>query len=132
MKNSLRHLKDGGYGFFRMLADKASVKTKIMGIVLGLVLLLGLGVTLQIQFSLPKALNEQLEKRAISIARDVAARSTDLVLTNNVFALYELAKDTAKNNEDVRYVLILDRAGNVLAHTFAGLFSYGGPYPAAL
>ncbi|MCL4515817.1 MAG: HAMP domain-containing protein [Firmicutes bacterium] len=120
MKNGLRYLKDRGYHFFGMLADKASVKTKIMGIVLGLVLLLGLGVTLQIQFSLPRALNEQLEKRAISIARDVAARSTDLVLTNNVFALYELARDTAKNNEDVRYVLILDRAGNVLAHTFAG------------
>jgi signal transduction histidine kinase len=93
-----------------------------MGIVLGLVLLLGLGVTFQIRASLSRTLADQLDKQAISIARDVAARSTDLILTNNTFALYELLRDTVDNNQDVRYVFILDPSGEVLVHTFGDRF----------
>jgi signal transduction histidine kinase len=54
----------------------------------------------------------------VSIARDLAARSTDPILTNNLFALHELARDTLENNPDVRYVLVLGPGSEVLAHTF--------------
>ncbi len=95
-----------------------SVRTKIMGIVLSLMLLLGLGVTVEVRLVMQRTLSDQLEQRGVSIARDLAARSTDLILTNNTFALFELVRDTVENNADVRYAFVLDSRGNVLVHSF--------------
>ena len=106
------------------LADSVSVQIKIMGIVLGLVVLLGLGATLELRNRTAALLGRELDERAVSIARDLAARSSDLILTNNTYGLYELARDTLENNRDVRYVLVLDHNGAPLAHTF-------GAYPPA-
>jgi len=95
-----------------------SVRTKIMGIVLGLVFLLGVGVTLQVRTVLTRTLSEELEQRGISIARNLAARSTDLILTNDLFGLHELLRDTVENNADLRYAFLLDTEGHVLVHSF--------------
>lgn len=78
------------------LADSVGVQTKIMGIVVGLILLLGLGATLELRQRNADALGHELDGRAISIARDLAARSSDLILTNNTFGLYELARDSTR------------------------------------
>lgn len=102
----------------RPLADAISLRIKIMGIILLLVLLMGLGVTLQMRASLRSSLGQQLEQQGISIAWDVAARSTDYIFTNNLYSLHELVKDTMVNNENVRYVFIIDPGGEVLVHTF--------------
>lgn len=98
-------------------ANSVSVRIKIMGIVLGTILLLGAGMTWEVRESMIDTLNGQLEKRGVSIARDVSARATDLILTNNLYALYELLRDTVENNEDVRYVIVLDQNRNVVLNT---------------
>lgn len=104
------------------IAGGVSVQAKIMGIVLGLVFLLGLGVTYQVRQIMTRTLIHQLEERGISLSRGLAARSTDLVLTNNLFALHELLRDTVENNSDVRYAFLLDAQGQILVHIFAGGF----------
>lgn len=96
-----------------------------MGIVLGLVLLLGFGITWEVRASMTTALTTRLEERGVSIARDLAARSTDYILINNTYALYELLKDTLRNNSDLRYAFVLDENGRVLVHSFEGGFPRG-------
>jgi signal transduction histidine kinase len=91
-----------------------------MGIVVILILIFGLSITFQLQDSLSTTLTEELEKQGVAITRDLAARSTDLILTNNHFDLYQLLKDTVKNNETVRYALILSTDSHVLSHSFTG------------
>jgi signal transduction histidine kinase len=95
-----------------------SIRVKIAGMVVGVVLLLGLGVTLQVRARLAADLGQSLQERGIAITRDLAARSTDLILTGNTFALYALVRDTLENNADVRYVFILGPEGQVLVHSF--------------
>jgi signal transduction histidine kinase/HAMP domain-containing protein len=95
-----------------------SVHTKILGMVAGVVLLLGLAVTLLVRARLQAELGASLEERGMAIARDLAARSTDLILTDNKFALAQLIRDTLENNPDVRYVFVLDPNGVVLVHSF--------------
>lgn len=95
-----------------------SVRAKIMGIALGLVLLLGFGAILQVRWTMRSVLDLELEERAASIARDVAARAADLILIDDLFSLRDLVRDTLESNQDVRYVFILDGQRNVLAHTF--------------
>ncbi len=99
-----------------------SVRTKILGIVLAVILLPGLLVTYQVRSALVRTMREQLQQQSLSVARDVAARSTDLVLINDLYALSRLLQDTQKYDPDVRYLFILDTEGHVLAHTFEGGF----------
>ncbi len=95
-----------------------SVRAKILGMVAGVVLLLGLAVTLQVRARLQADLSASLEERGAAITRDLAARSADLILTENTFALYQLIRDTLENNPDVRYVFMLNTDGQVLVHSF--------------
>lgn len=102
-----------------------SIRVKIMGIVLMLIMILGLGITFQIRSSLVGTLTDELEGHGVSVARDLAARSTDLILTDNSFDLYQLLKSTVDNKADVRYAFILRPDGSVLSHSFSGGFPVG-------
>jgi len=99
-----------------------SVRSKIVGLSLGLVLLMGTAAALMAQSSFLKSTTEELERRGGSIARDVGARGVDMLLTHNVLGLHELLAETMANNEDVRYVVMLDSKGRVAAHTFGKNF----------
>ncbi|MCS6872133.1 MAG: HAMP domain-containing protein [Anaerolineae bacterium] len=102
-----------------------SIRTKILGIVLGLVSLFGLTITVQVRTALTQALEQQLQEQAISVGRDLAARATDLLLINNLYALHELLHDTLANNPNVRYAFILNPDDAVVVHTFGEGFPVG-------
>ena len=95
-----------------------SVRVKIMGIAVGLLLLFGVGVVIQVQRVTRATLTRELDERAVSIARDMAARAADLVLLEDFISLRDLVLDILTSNKDVRYIFVLDGRGNVLAHTF--------------
>ncbi len=102
--------------------SRVSLRVKIMGIALLMIAVLSLGLTLQTRTILARSMERELEQRALSIARDLAFRSTDLILTNNLYSLYVLTRETVRNNEDVRYAFVVDPQGNLLAHSFEGGF----------
>lgn len=115
-------------GWLRLwhLISSVSVRAKILGMMLGLVLLLGLGVTVQVRTLVTQTMDVQLEEQSISVGRDLAARATDLLLTNDLYALQQLLKETQANNANVRYAFVVDHNGQVVAHTF------GDGFPLAL
>ncbi|MGC8827390.1 MAG: ATPase, partial [Anaerolineae bacterium] len=106
------------------LIGGVSLRTKIMGIALAMLAILGIGITLQVRQIMGEALTWELEQRGISIAQTLAVQSTDLVLTNNLFSLYELSKETVRSHPDVRYAFLLDADHHLLAHSFEGGFPY--------
>jgi len=110
---------------FWRVAGAVSVRTKILGIVLWLVLLLGVGITVQVRIVMHDALADRTESQGVSIARDLAARTTDLILINDLYALHELLAETLTNNPDVRYAFILNADGEILAQTFGDGFPKG-------
>ncbi len=108
-------------GVFNQFLDwllSFGIRYKVMGIALGLVLLLGLATALQVRLEMQRTLTAELDKRGQSIARDLATRSVDLILTNDLFRLQELLRETVANNSDVRYAFIVDPGGQVLVHSF--------------
>ncbi|MCB8816660.1 sensor histidine kinase [Desulfosporosinus shakirovi] len=98
------------------------VQNKILGLVVGIVILLSGMIVWEMGNILTNNLRDQLDKRAVSIGSDVAARAANQLLINNAYAVYELLQDTLKNNEDVLYIFVVDPQGNVLAHTFGEAF----------
>jgi len=111
--------------FFLWLRNRAlsvSIRIKVMGIALGMVLLLGLSITSQVRESFKKELREELQISGVSIAREMASRASGFILTPNRFALSLLVKDILENNQDIRYAFILSPSNEVLAHTFENGF----------
>lgn len=95
-----------------------NIRVKILGMTLGLLLLLGLGVMLQVRSSMASTLRAQLEDESMAIGRDLAARATDFILLNDLINLQKLITETQTNLPDVRYAFIVDKSGQVLTHTF--------------
>jgi len=106
------------------LIGGVSLRWKIMGIALAMLGILGLGITLQVRQMMGQALTWELEQRGISTAQTLAAQSTDLVLTNNLYTLFELTMDAVQNHPDVRYAFVLDAQRRLLAHSFQGGFPF--------
>lgn len=107
---------------FWQIAGAVNIRVKILGIVLGLVLLMGAVVTFQVRATLTQTMNTQFQDQAISVAHDIAARSTDLILINDLYGLHQLLRDTLANNSNVRYAFVVSHEGRVLAHTFGDGF----------
>ena len=95
-----------------------SVRTKILGIVLALTVLLGLGITWQVRAVMQRTFFSELDNRGLSVASDLAARSVDPILLSDTFGLYQLLTDTVANHPDALYAFVVDDGGQVLAHTF--------------
>lgn len=114
MRRILRH--------FWEIAGAVSVRTKIFGIVLGSTLLLSLGFAVQTRLALRDVLEQKSRELGISIAHDLASRSTDLILINDLYAVHQLLNEARSSFSDVRYAFIVDPSGYVIAHTFGRRF----------
>ena len=110
------------YRRFWNIAGAVSVRAKILGIVLGLVALLGVGITIQARYALTATMTTQLEEQSVSVSRDLAARSTDPILLNDLLGLHDLLDETIANNPNIRYAFLVDGQGQVIVHTFDGGF----------
>jgi signal transduction histidine kinase len=104
------------------IAGAVSVRAKILGIVLGFIILLGAGVTIQARYALAATMTAQLEEQSVSVSRDLAARATDPILLNDMLGLHDLLNETLANNPNVRYAFIVDPQGQVITQTFEGGF----------
>lgn len=103
-------------------SQSVGIRWKMMGLAVAAVLSMGVPAAILAQSALLSFGGAELDRRGASIAADIVARSTDLLLTHNALAMMELLADTMKNNEDVRYVAILDAKNQAVAHTFPGSF----------
>ena len=102
-----------------------SIRVKILGMALVLVLLLGGGVTLQVRAVLTRTLTQELRDQSVSLARDLAARTAGPLLINDLYDILQLLRETRTNNPDVRYAFVLDSDDRIVAHTFSGAFPPG-------
>ena len=107
--------------FFHLVKSKilsVSLRVKVMGIALGMVLLLGITITYHVRERFKEELREELKMAGISSARELASRSSGFILTPNQFALNLIAKDIIENSLDARYAFVVSPSNNIFALTF--------------
>lgn len=95
-----------------------SIRGKVMGVALAVVLISGAATIVRARLVIAQAVGQQLDERTISIARILALQSQDPVLTGDDYALHELVLGTVRAYRDVRYAFVVGPDGDVLAHTF--------------
>ncbi|SFL83903.1 ATP-binding protein [Pelosinus propionicus] len=109
-----------------------SIYYKINGIIISMLLLLSIIIGFIMMDTTTKLLDQQIEKRGAEMAAYVAALSSNDILLDDNYALFDRINQTKNNTEDVRYILITDSAGRILAHTFAGNLPKGLPIKLSL
>ncbi len=97
------------------------LRTKFLLGAIGLVMITGLVIIIFVRISLVKKLNAEFQQRAVSMARHIAKESEAPLLTENIILL-KLHFMKAKSTNNLVYIFILNRDGNVHAHTFGNKF----------
>ena len=95
-----------------------ALRFRIVIAIAALILVLGLGGTLHARFTLSGISEDDLESRALAVSRDIEEDAGEDLLTNDIFGLYGRIRDTMANNDDIRYIVVLDADGTVRASTF--------------
>lgn len=96
-----------------------SLRYKIVAAMAVLVLALGLGGTIHARLTLSDISQDELEKRAITVANDIASHAPEPLLTNDIYGLYRHISGILAANTDIRYIVVLDPQGEVKVSTFS-------------
>lgn len=104
--------------------NKLSLKNKIFISCLGFILLVSLVIALFTRWLLISSLTTELKKRGTGIAQSIADSARVYMLTKNKAELTAIAYDARLGNRKniVRYLIISDKDGNILAHSFTTFF----------
>ena len=105
--NTLRKIKS-------WLLDSTGVRTKLMGIYILVAFFFAIWITYYTQSILHAYSEEQIREQAAAIARDIASRSTEYVLTDNFYGLQQIIEETMRNNNDILYLFFMDNNSTVI------------------
>ncbi len=116
--NNITDVVEAGIDGAKHFATGFSVRTKILGIVVTMTMVLGLAITLQVRAVMSSVLVTELDNRGASVVSDLAARATDPLLLDDPFQVYEVLEEAVSNHADAEYAYVVQPSGAVLVHTF--------------
>jgi signal transduction histidine kinase len=101
---------------------------KLNVIIVGTLLLSSICISSIVIHTISDLFQRQMDKRGAEIGKSLAALSSNDVLLDDHYTLFDRVKKTITNSDDVRYILITDFSGRIVAHTFpTGLLPAGLP-----
>ncbi len=101
---------------------KLGFKTQIYCSIITVVLLAGILIAIAVSGIVTKALLEEYKSRGIKTTLSFAARSVDSILAIDFLRLNNLTSEIKNSFDDIAYAFIIDKNGEILAHTFQGGF----------
>jgi signal transduction histidine kinase len=99
-----------------------TLRLKIMGVTISLILVSGLATIAAMYFLLSRQMEAELLKRGESVTRHFASSSLGLLLTEDLVTLQLNIREIMAQEEDIRYLFALDSARDVVVHSFADGF----------
>lgn len=101
--------------------NRARLTSKITSVVLGTLLVSGLVSMTLVYLLTRQLLNNQVDQRALGLAKNLADTASGYVAARNVLMLHAIV---AKYNyqDNIAYAFVRGRDGNALAHSFGGQF----------
>ena len=98
------------------------LRLKILGLALTLIYLCGAITIYKVNGALNENIETFLREESRFIATELSYQTHDYLLINDIYGLTQMLKNTVKNRPDLRYVIIGNDTGQVVAHTFDGGF----------
>lgn len=98
------------------------LQLKILGLALTLIFLCGAITIYQVRGALNENTEIFLREESRFVANELSYQTHDYLLINDIYGLTQMLRNTVQNRPDLRYVIIVNSAGQVMAHTFDGGF----------
>ncbi|MFZ5773891.1 MAG: ATP-binding protein [Thermodesulfobacteriota bacterium] len=95
---------------------------KILGLALSLIFLCGAAAIHTARNALNENIENFLREESRLVASELSYQVHDYLLINDIYGLTQMLKNTIQNRPDLRYIVVGDGAGQVVAHTFEGGF----------
>lgn len=111
---------------------KRSLHAKINLIVVGTILLSILILAMLMRSVTHNLIENQLKLRGFEVGNYLAVLSTNDILQENDYAILDRINKTIEKNKDVRYILISNFTGDIIAHTFTNGLPEGLPQSVAV
>lgn len=106
---------------------RQSLYTKINTLILATMLTISITLAILMQGITRDLMDRQIELRGYEIATYIAALGTSDILLENDYAIFDLIKKVKDNNDDVRYILVMDYDGRIIGNTFEHSLPKGLP-----
>lgn len=104
-----------------------SLYAKIAVIIVGTLLLSIMILIMMMRDVTHNLIENQLNLRGFEVGNYIAVLSTNDILQENHYAILERINKTKDKNTDVRYILIANYTGQIIAHTFGDSLPAGLP-----
>lgn len=101
--------------FAKMIHRRGSLRTKLIVMINLVILFLVVSAALVMENRQRKAIISEVEKRALAMAKGLAAANTSELLTYNYVVMEQNVANFSRE-PDIAYVIILDKEGTVAAH----------------
>ncbi|MBM4395989.1 MAG: hypothetical protein FJ087_09890, partial [Deltaproteobacteria bacterium] len=101
---------------------RLSLKVRFAAILALVLVLLGVANHAWLDRRVHRAMERDLDGKALVMARYLAAESVDLLLYQDLVRLHELLAKAVASSPSHAYAYIMDPAGGAVAHTFQGAF----------
>ncbi len=98
---------------------KLSFANKILSVTLVLLTLLGISGTVGLQLVLRSRLHNEVASSTRMLAAEAAGRAAPLLAERNVKGLASLVSQLERIDDTIAYAMVVNRAGEVVAHTFS-------------
>jgi signal transduction histidine kinase len=105
---------------------KHSIIYKFNAIIAGMLLVNVIIGLIMAQTAL-QLVEDQMEKRGFELASYLGILSSNDILLDDRYTLFDRINKTRQNTDDVRYIIIADSLGRVITHTFNDSFPQGLP-----
>lgn len=101
------------------------VRAKFQILLCGVIVSVGIASIHHARREMHLTLGHELDGRGLAIAEDLAAGTTDPLLTGDLVEVNRWVKRAASHNKDIRYILLFGPRGELVMSTFAGRLPAG-------
>jgi len=98
-----------------------SYQKKLLIFMVSMVIFIGGTMGLLIRLIIFPYLTHEMEGRGVSVARRLAESTRALILTRDTVSLTALLFDEKRLERNIAYIMVIDRDGQLLAHTLVGV-----------
>jgi HAMP domain-containing protein len=95
-----------------------SLRSRIVSITIGTIVVIGVGAMVYVWFSFRKLMKNDIERVGVTVATIFSREASPFLIGDDIVSLNRLVDETKRLNKDISYVLVVDKEGKAVAHTF--------------
>ncbi|OYD14110.1 hypothetical protein CH333_08995 [candidate division WOR-3 bacterium JGI_Cruoil_03_44_89] len=95
-----------------------SLKSRIVSITMGIIIVIGAGSIIYVWLSFRNLTKSEVERVGVTITTVFSRQASKPLIEDDFASLNSLVDETKRLSKDISYILVIDKEGKAVAHTF--------------